>query len=108
MGNSTFIQGLASGFTGPFWERWPFGPGYGNIMASVTRFLFVGIIFLLIILYLRLLFGPKGWFRDKELDREAEAARQADRQAALADLDRRLAAGEIDQALHARERDRLK
>ena len=104
MANSTFIEGLVGRLKGPFWEHWPFGPGYGDFLASVARFAFVGLIFLLIILYLRLLFGPKGWFRDKELDREAALAREAK----TAELDRRLAAGEIDEERHRMEINRLK
>lgn len=95
--NSTLIQGFLNRFRGPFWEHWPFGPGYGDLLASVTRFLLAAAIMLFIILYLRLLFGPKGWFRDKELDREAAEEKEA----AQARLKRLLDAGELTEAEYA-------
>lgn len=103
MAEPSFLDTLARRFSGPNWEHWPFGPGVGDVLASVSRLLLVAAILLFIIFYLRLLFGPKGWFRDQELDREAEQERLE----ALAALDRRLASGEIDAALHRLECKRL-
>jgi uncharacterized membrane protein len=76
------------------WEHWPFGPGVGeSFMFTLTRFLFIVAVFAAIVFYLRFLFGPRGIFRDKELEREAEVAKKE----ALAELDRKLASGEINE-----------
>lgn len=82
--------------TGPHWDHWPFGPGYGNWLASATRLIFVVIILLAIFGYLRLLFGPKGFFRDKELDREAEEERKRE----LEELEEKFKSGRMDESLY--------
>lgn len=87
---------------GPFWDTWPFTPGYGDFWSSVFKFVYVAVILGLIFLFLRVLFGPKGIFRDKEMDREAAQARAE----ALEDLKREYEAGEItelDYKLRKRE-----
>jgi uncharacterized membrane protein len=103
MAEPSFLDSLSRRFSGPNWEHWPFGPGTGDLLASLSRLLLVAAILLFIVFYLRLLFGPKGWFRDHEMDREAAQERET----ALAELDRRLAAGEIDEAQHRLECKRL-
>lgn len=76
----------------PQWRAWPFDSGYGEtILPAIARMVFVALIIGALCLFLRLLFGPKGWFRDHELDREAEEERQREK----AELDRMLANGEI-------------
>ncbi len=77
------------------WSMWPFGPGFtGSWLLTVTKFVFIGVILALIMLGLRLLFGPKGPLRDKDLDREAEEERKQV-QESLEILRKRLARGEI-------------
>jgi hypothetical protein len=54
----------------PMWrDTWPFGPGYAEgWLSTVLKFGFIGVIFLLICLFLRLAFGPGGWLREKHWD----------------------------------------
>ncbi|MGL1862135.1 MAG: SHOCT domain-containing protein [Pseudodesulfovibrio sp.] len=78
----------------PMWRAWPFNAGYGeSILPSVARLVFVSFIFGLIILFLRVLFGPNGYFRDEELDREADEMRAVQ----IAKLDVLLENGEVDE-----------
>jgi len=64
----------------PVWRGWPFNSGYGEqIGPAIARMIFVSFIFIAIILFLRLLYGPNGFFRDKEMDREAEEERIKER-----------------------------
>ncbi|MDK2957358.1 MAG: hypothetical protein PWQ57_2856 [Desulfovibrionales bacterium] len=83
-------------FQGPGWETWPFGPDWGNLWASAARILFVALILGAIALFLRKLYGPGGWFRDKELEKEARLAKEQ----ALQELAAQLERGEIDEALY--------
>lgn len=77
------------------WSYWPFGEGFtGSWILALTKFLFIGAILAVILGFLRLLFGPKGFFRDEEMDREAEEERQKVREAVDV-LRQRLARGEI-------------
>lgn len=78
----------------PVWRAWPFNAGYGEqLLPSLARLAFVTIILAAILLFLRFLFGPGGWLRDEELDREAEEERRIER----AELDALLAKGEISE-----------
>ncbi|WP_243545962.1 SHOCT domain-containing protein [Pseudodesulfovibrio tunisiensis] len=82
-------------FNNPQWRAWPFGSGYGDaLLPSLARFAFVALLLGVILLFLRLLFGPKGIFRDKELDREAEELRQQE----IAELTKQFEAGEVGEA----------
>ncbi|RQD64639.1 MAG: SHOCT domain-containing protein [Desulfonatronovibrio sp. MSAO_Bac4] len=77
------------------WSYWPFGEGFtGSWILTLTKFIFVGVILAVILGFLRLLFGPKGFFRDEEMDREAEEERQKVREAVDV-LRQRLVNGEI-------------
>ncbi len=77
------------------WAGFPFGPGFtGSWLLAVCKFLFIGLVLALIIGILRRVFGPGGFLRDKELDREAAEERR-NRQEARQILDQRLARGEI-------------
>jgi putative membrane protein len=74
------------------WRGWPFNSGTsGDWQTSLATYAFSALILAVICIFLRLLYGPKGIWRDKDMEREAEAARRAE----LADLDRRLASGQI-------------
>ncbi|MDC0335433.1 SHOCT domain-containing protein [Pseudodesulfovibrio sp.] len=76
----------------PIWRAWPFNAGYGeHILPAIARLAFVSLIFGVIILFLRILFGPKGFFRDEEMDREADELRQQE----IAELDEQLKKGEV-------------
>ena len=77
------------------WSGFPFGPGLaGGWLLAICKFLFIGLVLALIIGILRWAFGPGGFFRDEELDREAEEERRNRREARMV-LDQRLARGEI-------------
>ncbi|MBF0480235.1 MAG: hypothetical protein HQK81_03190 [Desulfovibrionaceae bacterium] len=55
---------------GPGWrDTWPFGPGYAEgWLSTILKFAFIGLVFLLICGFLRLAFGPGGWWREKHWD----------------------------------------
>lgn len=89
-----FLTSLADFFNQPQWRMWPFGPGYGDhILPSIARLAFCVAILGVILLFLRLLFGPKGIFRDKELDREAEEERLRE----IQELEEEFAKGDISE-----------
>lgn len=76
----------------PVWRAWPFNAGYGeHILPAIARMAFVALIFGVIIVFLRFLYGPKGIWRDHELDREADEMRAEQK----AELDEQLKSGEI-------------
>lgn len=76
----------------PIWRAWPFNAGYGeHIGPAIARMVFVALIFAVIIVFLRVLFGPNGFFRDEEMDREAEEERRKE----MAELEDLLERGEI-------------
>jgi len=80
---------LVQGHTGD-WVNFPFGPGHtGSWLASVAKFALIGAFLALIILFLRVMFGPGGPLRDKEFDEENTGEEP------LEILKRRLAEGEI-------------
>lgn len=73
----------------PIWRAWPFNAGYGEHMGpAIARVVFVALIFGVILLFLRVLFGPNGYLRDEELDREAEEQRVKERAALEAEFEK--------------------
>ena len=52
----SFISGKYE--SNPHWDHWPFGPGYGDFWASAAKMLFVAAILGVIVIFLRVLFGP--------------------------------------------------
>lgn len=77
------------------WSYWPFGEGLtGSWILTLSKFVFIGAILAVILGFLRILFGPNGFFRDKEMDLEAEQERQKVKEA-VDILRQRLAKGEI-------------
>lgn len=95
------IPNIVGGFfdflDSPEWRAWPFNSGFGeSIFPAIARMAFVTMIFAVIILFLRVLFGPNGFLRDKEMDREAEEERQRE----LAELEEKFAKGEIDEFVY--------
>ncbi len=67
------------------WRMWPFSTtGYtGGFLPIVAKFILVGIVFAVIALFLRLLFGPKGPLRGQGWETIQEARKRE--QAAEAD-----------------------
>lgn len=55
------------------WDGWPFNAGYGgDWQTTLATYAFSALILGAICLFLRALYGPKGIWRDKEMEREAE------------------------------------
>lgn len=78
-----FLDGFFDFLDDPMWRAWPFNSGYGeNILPTIARLVFVIMIFVVILVFLRVMFGPNGYFRDEEMDREADEQR-AEEMAAL-------------------------
>jgi len=76
----------------PQWRAWPFNTGFGESFApAIARMVFVSLIFGAIILFLRVLFGPNGYLRDEEMDREAEEMIKKER----AEVEEEFANGDI-------------
>ncbi|WP_207259619.1 SHOCT domain-containing protein [Desulfovibrio sp. Huiquan2017] len=103
------IPALLGGFfdflDSPQWRAWPFNSGYGeHILPAVARLLFVSLIMGAILLFLRLLFGPGGPLRDKELDEEARLETEKER----AELKERFEKGEISEPEYEVRMKRLK
>ncbi|MBI9079141.1 MAG: SHOCT domain-containing protein [Pseudodesulfovibrio sp.] len=78
------LPNILSGFfdfmDSPQWRAWPFNAGYGeHILPSIARLVFVTLIMGAILLFLRILFGPNGYFRDEEMDREAKEQLEQER-----------------------------
>ena len=88
---------------GVSWSKWPFGPGItGGWLFAVTKFVFIGFVLALIILFLRWLFGPGGRLRDPELDADTGSEEQ---ESPMQILNRRFAQGEIsEQEFEAKKR----
>ncbi|WP_319467207.1 SHOCT domain-containing protein [uncultured Pseudodesulfovibrio sp.] len=78
----------------PIWRAWPFNAGYGDhLLPSLARFAFVTLILGAIMLFLRVLYGPNGFLRDEEMDREAEEERRQER----AELEKEFEDGKISE-----------
>lgn len=89
-----FLGGFFDFLNSPQWRAWPFNSGYGeHILPAIARMLFVAAIIGVVLLFLRLLFGPGGPLRDKELEEEARLETERER----AELDEMLAKGEISE-----------
>ncbi len=89
---------------GPEFEFWPFSMGMNESwLFSLSRIVFMLIIMGSILLFLRVLYGPKGIWRDHELDRMAEEETRKE----LADLKSSFERGEIDEDLYDLEKKRL-
>jgi len=59
------------------WDGWPFNSGFGgDWQTTLATFAFSALILIGICVFLRALYGPKGIWRDKEMDREAEETRR--------------------------------
>lgn len=79
------------------WRGWPFNAGYGSDwQTSLATYAYSALILAAICLFLRFLYGPKGIFRDHEMDREAEEMTRRE----LAKLDADLRAGRISQRVY--------
>ncbi|MBU1230716.1 MAG: SHOCT domain-containing protein [Proteobacteria bacterium] len=59
------------------WDGWPFNSGFGgDWQTTLATYAFSAVILIAISVFLRALYGPKGIWRDKEMEREAEAAKR--------------------------------
>lgn len=88
----------------PIWRAWPFNAGYGeHLLPAIARMVFVSCIFGGIVYFLRFLYGPKGIWRDEEMDREAEEMRQEE----IAELDALYKQGEMDEYEYQIKRRRI-
>ncbi|MEZ7198173.1 SHOCT domain-containing protein [Pseudodesulfovibrio karagichevae] len=100
-----FLGGFFDFMDSPQWRAWPFNAGYGeHILPAVARLLFVTLIMGVILLFLRLLFGPGGPLRDKELEEEARRETERER----AELKERLEKGDISESEYRIGMKRLK
>lgn len=79
------------------WRGWPFNSGVGGDWeTSLATYAFSFAILAAICLFLRFLYGPKGIWRDKDMEREAEENRRREH----AELDADYRAGRIDKQLY--------
>lgn len=79
------------------WAMWPFNSGVtGDWETSLATYAFSFVILAAICLFLRLLYGPKGIWRDKEMDREAAELRRSEH----AQLDAEFRSGRINKQLY--------
>lgn len=79
------------------WDFWPFNAGYGgDWQTSLATYAYSAAILAAICLFLRLLYGPKGIWRDKDMDRDAEAIVRRE----LADLEAQYRAGSISKSMY--------
>lgn len=101
----TLLNGFFDFLGTPQWRAWPFNAGYGDhILPAIARMVFVTLIMGAIVLFLRLLFGPKGWLRDEEMDREAAEMVKLER----AELEEKFKKGELSETDYAIKMKRLK
>ncbi len=74
------------------WDGWPFNSGYGgDWQTTLATYAFSAIILVSICVFLRVLYGPKGIWRDKEMEREAEETKRRE----LAQLESSYRSGRI-------------
>jgi putative membrane protein len=74
------------------WDGWPFNSGYGgDWQTTLATYAFSAIILAAICIFLRALYGPKGIWRDKEMEREAEETQRRE----LAKLEASFRSGRI-------------
>jgi putative membrane protein len=89
-----YLSGFFDFLDSPQWRAWPFNSGYGeHLFPAIARLLFVSLIIGAILLFLRLLFGPGGPLRDKELEEEARLETEQER----AEVEALFAKGEISE-----------
>ena len=101
----SFLTGFLDFLDSPQWRAWPFNSGYGeHIFPAIARLVFVSLIIGAILLFLRLLFGPGGPLRDKELEAEAREQTRIER----AELQARFDKGEISEMEYTLRMKRLK
>lgn len=79
------------------WTGWPFNSGVsGDWETSLATYAFSFAILAVICLFLRFLYGPKGIWRDKEMEREAEENRRLEH----ARLDADFRAGKLSKQVY--------
>jgi putative membrane protein len=74
------------------WDGWPFNSGFGgDWQTTLATYAFSALILAAICVFLRLLYGPKGIWRDKDMEREAEETKSRQ----LAQLESNFRSGRI-------------
>jgi len=74
------------------WDGWPFNSGFGgDWQTTLATYGFSALILTAICVFLRLLYGPKGIWRDKDMEREAEETKSRQ----LAQLESNFRSGRI-------------
>ena len=74
------------------WDGWPFNSGFGgDWQTTLATYAFSALILIAISLFLRMLYGPKGIWRDKEMEHEAEETKRRE----LARLEESFRSGRI-------------
>jgi uncharacterized membrane protein len=103
-------QTLSDGFPGKEtepvspWEVWPFSSGADETwLFIVTKSLFILVIFALLIMFIRYVFGPGGALAEPWMREEWETRRQQE----LADLERLKAEGQVSEADYQRRKAKL-
>ncbi len=89
---------------GAEFDFWPFSMGLNeSLLFSASRIVFMLFILGCIFLFLRFFYGPKGIWRDHELDRMAQEETARELQA----LENRFTQGDIDKYVYEVEKKRL-
>ena len=79
------------------WDGWPFNAGFGgDWQTTLATYAFSALILIAISVFLRVLYGPKGIWRDKEMEREAEETKRRE----LSRLEESFRSGRITKLEH--------
>ncbi|SKA86744.1 Uncharacterized membrane protein [Paucidesulfovibrio gracilis DSM 16080] len=102
--DSTILHFISQSAVPTGWEFWPFTSGTGESwLPLLARLAFLVAIFAVIAGFLRILHGPKGLLRDKELDAEAEELRRKE----LDELKREYERGDWSERQYLRHKRRI-
>lgn len=86
------------------WDTWPFSLGAPeSTLFMVSKGLFLLAIFVVIVAFVRYLFGPGGWLAEPWMREEWEAQRQAELQELQASFQR----GEMDETKYQKRRAKI-
>ena len=93
----SFLNIGAQAYQHSKWDGWPFNSGYGgDWQTTLATYAFSAAILIAICVFLRLLYGPKGIWRDKEMEREAEETKRRE----LSRLEESFRSGRITKLEH--------
>ena len=97
----SFLNIGAQAYQHSKWDGWPFNSGYGgDWQTTLATYAFSAAILIAICVFLRLLYGPKGIWRDKDMEREAEAAKRRE----LAQLESSYRSGAMTEQEYTRKK----